>query len=82
MILGVIREALTVVRNYILSLQGMRALLALFHQAVKRILVGSEGDKFEEWSASEKFIERSKNFDSLNYTLIILDAIKQGSRND
>ena len=88
LILGFIREPLIVVRNFIRLLQERRALLALSHQPVKKNMLGSVGDKFEEWSTSEGFIERSKRFDSrntsdcLNYTSIILDASKPVSRND
>jgi predicted SAM-dependent methyltransferase len=49
-----IRGALVAVRNYIRRLKGRRELLALSHQPVKRIIVGSEGDKFEGWVTTER----------------------------
>ena len=41
-------------RNYIRRLKGRRELLVLSHQPVKRIIVGSEGDKFEGWVTTER----------------------------
>jgi predicted SAM-dependent methyltransferase len=49
-----IREALVAVRNYIRRLKCRRELLALSHQPVKKIIVGSEGDKFEGWITTEQ----------------------------
>jgi len=49
-----IRQPLVAVRNYIRRLKGRRELLALSHQPAKRIIVGSEGDKFEGWVTTER----------------------------